>query len=219
MLLTRNSLISRLKNLDDQESWRDFFNSYWRLIYQVALKAGLSATEAEEVVQETIITIAKNIQSFQKGRAKGSFKGWLLKTTRWRIADQFRKRRSADAVLQARSADKDRTATVERIADPAGLEAIWEIEWETNLMQAAMDKARREVEPGVYQLFDLHAVQNWPAPKVAEKLDVTIHQVYHAKYKVSELIRREVERLKSAETSGLDKLNAPSVDFRPDNAL
>ncbi|MBI4661895.1 MAG: sigma-70 family RNA polymerase sigma factor, partial [Verrucomicrobia bacterium] len=33
---TRLSLIERLKNWDDQTSWQDFFNTYWRLIYGVA---------------------------------------------------------------------------------------------------------------------------------------------------------------------------------------
>ena len=34
-LPTRQTLLSRLKNWDDQSSWREFFNLYWRLIYGV----------------------------------------------------------------------------------------------------------------------------------------------------------------------------------------
>src|SRR5207253_1135041 len=37
---TRRSLLSRLKDWDNEDSWRDFFNTYWRLIYDFALKAG-----------------------------------------------------------------------------------------------------------------------------------------------------------------------------------
>ena len=44
LIPTRRSLLSRLCDLGDQESWSDFFQSYWRLIYEVALKAGLSDT-------------------------------------------------------------------------------------------------------------------------------------------------------------------------------
>ena len=46
------------------------------------------------MVQETVITVSKNITKYE--RAAGSFKGWLLHITRWRIADQFRKRAPAD---------------------------------------------------------------------------------------------------------------------------
>ena len=46
---TRRSLLSRLKNREDQESWQDFFDTYWKLVYGVAIKAGLTDQEAQEV--------------------------------------------------------------------------------------------------------------------------------------------------------------------------
>src|SRR2546426_10707649 len=92
---TRHSLLARLKDWGDQTSWQDFFDTYWRLIYNVAAKAGLTDTEAEEVVQETVITVAKKISEFKADPARGSFSAWLMHTTRWRIADQFRKRQKA----------------------------------------------------------------------------------------------------------------------------
>src|SRR5262245_3171643 len=78
LLPTRWSLLSRLKNWDDQESWQEFFDTYWRLIYSVAVKAGLSDVEAQDVVQETVITVAKKLEQFKTDPAHGSFKGWLL---------------------------------------------------------------------------------------------------------------------------------------------
>src|SRR6266566_1173182 len=91
-LATRRSLLSRLKESNAQESWRQFFDAYWRLIYTTALGAGLTDSEAQEVVQETLLTVARKIKSFRYDPAVGSFKGWLLTIVRWRIADQFRKR-------------------------------------------------------------------------------------------------------------------------------
>src|ERR1700704_35998 len=73
LLPTRYSLLSRLQNWEDQESWRVFFDTYWRLIYSVALKSGLTQTEAEEVVQETVICVAKDIQKFKRDPQRGSF--------------------------------------------------------------------------------------------------------------------------------------------------
>ncbi len=62
-LSTRWSLLTRLKNWDDQESWKEFFDTYWRLIYNVAIKAGLSDAEAQDVVQETVLTVAEKLRS------------------------------------------------------------------------------------------------------------------------------------------------------------
>jgi len=43
---TRQSLLSRLKRWDDQESWRDFFDTYWKFFNSVAVKSGLSDDDA-----------------------------------------------------------------------------------------------------------------------------------------------------------------------------
>src|SRR2546425_2512059 len=94
---TRHSLLNRLKDWGDQTSWQDFFDTYWQLIYNVAVKAGLSDAEAQEVVQETVIAVARKIGEFKADPARGSFSAWLMQLTRWRIADQWRKKQAATA--------------------------------------------------------------------------------------------------------------------------
>ncbi len=49
---TRDSLLSRLKDWNDRDSWKEFFETYWKLIYRTALQAGLNEAEAQDVVQE-----------------------------------------------------------------------------------------------------------------------------------------------------------------------
>src|SRR5438034_7586607 len=61
LLATRRSLVDRLGNWDDHSRWQEVFETYWKLIYSVARKAGLSDAEAQDVVQETVITVAKNV--------------------------------------------------------------------------------------------------------------------------------------------------------------
>src|SRR2546425_8473448 len=74
LLPTRWILIERLKNWDDQESWRQFFDTYWKLIYGVAIKSGLTHPEAQDVVQETVMSVCKNMPNFKADPAYGSFK-------------------------------------------------------------------------------------------------------------------------------------------------
>src|SRR5678816_1887940 len=88
-LPTRSSLLSRLRNLDDNRSWRTFFDTYWRLIYNVARKSGLSDEDAQDVVQETVIAVARKMPAFRYDASKGSFKQWLLLITRRRICDHL----------------------------------------------------------------------------------------------------------------------------------
>src|SRR5437867_11716995 len=92
LLATRRSLVDRLGNWEDQARWQEFFETYWKLIYSVARKSGLNDAEAQDVVQETVITVAKKIGKLRYDPAIGYFNGWLLNIIHWRIADQSRNR-------------------------------------------------------------------------------------------------------------------------------
>src|SRR6266542_164851 len=121
LIVTRRSLVDRLANWDDQRRWQEFFDTYRILIYSAARKSGLADAEAQEVVQATVITVAKNIDRLKYDPAVGSFKGWLLQITRWRISDQFRKREPGDP-KRPRSSDDRATATIERVPDSRGID-------------------------------------------------------------------------------------------------
>src|SRR6266581_9750029 len=92
-LETRPSLLQRLKSGDDPQSWQEFYRTYGGLIRFFAEKAGLTADEAEEVVQETAIGVARGLPEFIYDPKVCRFKTWLLNLTRWRIQDQLRKRK------------------------------------------------------------------------------------------------------------------------------
>src|SRR5262249_32780715 len=161
-------------------------------------KAGLNDSEGQEVVQETIMTVAKKIGDFQVGSTRGSFKAWLFNTTRWRITDQFRKRAPHFEPSTQRATDETgRTSTIERVPDEASLnlDKTWDHDWEHNLFEVALEKAKSAVDTLTYQMFQLHVLKEWPAAKVAETVGVKLQQVYFAKYKVSRLIKKEVKRL------------------------
>ena len=194
---TRYSLLSRLQNRDDQDSWKDFFDIYWRLIYSIALKSGLTEAEAQDAVQETIICVAKDIEKFKRDRTLGSFKGWLRNLTRWRIADQLRKREPVAPAENTPPAENASPPGLAEIPDPADadLEKIWEEEWQANLMAAAAERVKRRVREEHYQMFDLNVMRQWPASKVAKALGVNIAQVYLAKHRMLALIRKEVRLL------------------------
>jgi len=194
---TRRSLLSRLKNWDDRKSWQDFFDTYWKLIYSVARKAGLRDAEAQDVVQEVVIQVSRKIKDLKYDPARGSFRGWLLNTTRWRIADQFRKR-TPDRGGGKRGQDHARqTSTIENIPDPGGfdLDSVWEKEWQENLVDAAMARVRRKCNPRHYQIFDCYVIKDWPAKKVAKVLGVAPGQVYLAKHRIRAQVQKEIQYL------------------------
>lgn len=194
LIPTRTTLLVRLKDWQDQAGWQDFFDTYWNLIYGVAMKGGLTPAEAEDVVQETMISVAKHIPGFKYDPSIGSFKGWLLKMTRWRMTDQLRKRGPMNFQFETDGGEE----IVEQGTDGLGpeLEKLWDEEWEGNLLKAAMAKARRRVDPKQFQIFDFYVNKHWAPGKIAGMFSVPVGQIYLAKHRMTELVRQEVERLK-----------------------
>lgn len=201
LIPTRATLIQRLKNWQDQSSWQEFFDIYWKLIYGVARQSGMTDAEAQDVVQDTLISVARHMPAFKYDPAIGSFKTWLLNMTRWRIVDQVRKR----APAAAHSASDDTatgTRTIDRIVDPASqhLDKLWDAEWEKNLLAAAVDRVKRRLDPQKFQIFDCYVNREWPPDKVAGTFGVSVDQVYLAKHRVTEMIKDEVRRLEKETT-------------------
>jgi RNA polymerase sigma factor (sigma-70 family) len=198
LLPTRRSLIERLRDLGDQPSWREFFDIYWKLIYGAAIRAGLSDQEAEDVVQETVIGVARKMESFCYDPSVCSFKGWLMHVTRCRIADQFRRRRPQNVPLAAPRADTTAETTL-NLHDPAAdvLEGIWNEEWQKNLVDVAMDRVRRQANPEHYQIFHLHAVKGLGVRDVAKLTGASLPKVYVTYHRIAKLVKAEVRRLET----------------------
>jgi RNA polymerase sigma-70 factor (ECF subfamily) len=194
---TRKSLIARLDNWEDQRTWDEFYQTYWRLIYSVAIKSGLRSEEAFDCVQETILSIAKQSKKKLYDPAQGSFKTWLMNMTRWRINDQFRKRKK-DTAMAGGAFDEDRkTAIIDRVEDPKGdvLDRLWSVEWKKNLADAALARVKAQVSPKQYQIFDYYVVKQWDASKVQDHLGVSMAQVYLAKHRVGSVLKKELAKL------------------------
>ncbi len=194
---TRKSLIARLDNWEDQKTWDEFYQTYWRLIYSVAIKAGLRPEEAFDCVQETILSIAKQSKKKLYDPEQGSFKTWLMNMTRWRINDQFRKRKKDTAMTGGEWEDDRKTAVIDRVEDPNGdvLSRLWDVEWKKNVAEAALARVKAQVSPKQYQIFDFYVIRQWDAQKVQQKLNVSMAQVYLAKHRVGAVLKKELAKL------------------------
>ncbi|MHB1308922.1 MAG: RNA polymerase sigma factor [Limisphaerales bacterium] len=224
-IATRASLLVRLKDRGDQASWQEFFDTYWRLIYSVARKAGLSEDEAQDVVQETVIAVAQNVGALHYDPKVCSFKTWMLQVTRWRISDRFRQRQreaaglgrqihrirspgASDPAAPASDEADDGTGTLDGLPDPAAvdLERIWDAEWRQSTIQAALESVRQQITPEQFQLFHLYAIKQLPVKQVARTAGVSVGSVYLAKFRVGALFKKEIERL---EAMGVGRGGAP----------
>jgi RNA polymerase sigma factor (sigma-70 family) len=189
LIPTRATLIGRLKNWKDQSSWQEFFDTYWKLIYGVARKAGLNDVEAQEVLQATMASVAEQMPEFRYDPRLGSFKAWLLNLTRLEIVSRSLKRRSSSGQAGNRKPSEQ--------SDPPGptIDRMWETEWQRNLADAAVTNVRRRLNPKEYQIYDFCVNKNWSPEKVATAFGVSVDEVRGAVASVKGMIEAERARL------------------------
>jgi RNA polymerase sigma-70 factor (ECF subfamily) len=200
LLATRRTLLSRLRNLGDDASWQQFFDLYWRLIYSVATKAGLSDAEAQDAVQETFIAVSQTMPTFDYKPETCGFRAWLRHLAKKKIADQFRRRGRHPRQAGEDDAGTAVTPPIEEIPDPASLnlEAVWDAEFDRRLYEAALEKVKAKVNPQQFQIYDLYVQRELPVGEVVRLLHRNRAQVYLAKHRITQLIKAELARLKKA---------------------
>jgi RNA polymerase sigma factor (sigma-70 family) len=206
---TRPSLLHRLQTGDDTQSWQEFYHTYGGLIRAFAFKAGLTDDEAEEVVQETAISVARNLPGFTYDPKVCAFKTWLLNLTTWRIKDRLRQRQRTPQARGASAAPgpsaerapsgegTSLTSTIDRVPDPVMPEfgAEWDAAYEKTLFERALEVVKDEIDLKQFQIFDLYVLREWPASEVARTLGVSVARVYLTKHRVAKRIQDELRRL------------------------
>lgn len=194
-LRTRPTLLFRLRDWRDEATWTEFYRLYHSFIFGCARRAGLSHADAEEVTQDVFKRVAETIHEFESDPSRGTFRGWLLNLTRWRIADRFRSRKPHEKPGgQSGSHDDDRTATIERQPAEEGPD-VWEAEWQRSLLDAALDRLARRVPAKQFQIFDLYRRQDWGVMRVSRELGVNPATVYVVSHRLTKQLKTEIARL------------------------
>ncbi len=197
-LLTRPSLLLRVREWQDTASWNEFHRLYRRLVYGRARRSGLSHDDAEDVAQDVFKRVAETIREFEFDANKGSFRGWLMKLTHWRIADQFERRQKLPPQSQASAASDEmgtRTGTMNRIPSPEAEEDEWDREWQQHLLAAAAERIAKQVKPRHFQVFELYVRQQWPVLQVSAELGINPASVYVIGHRLTKLLKVEVAKL------------------------
>jgi RNA polymerase sigma factor (sigma-70 family) len=193
-VLTRPSLLARIKDTGDRQAWAEFVDIYAPLIYGFALKQGLQDADAADLTQEVLGAVARSAARLDYDPARGTFRGWLFRVVRNELADFGAARR------RHRPGSGD-TAVKRRLEEePAPSEdevAAWEREYERQLFALACEQVRRDFQESTWQAFWLTAIQGKSGKDVAGLLGMTTAAVYLAKRRVTERLREQIEYLRT----------------------
>ncbi len=185
---TRKSLLFRLSESSQDESWAEFVAIYEPLIYRVARAKGLQHADAEDIVQEVFASVEKAIDRFDSD--KGSFRGWLCRITRNLTINFLTRDKSVrgtgdtecHSLLQQQAMVEEETLT------------MFQLEHRREVFQWTAKRVRKHFREDTWQAFWLTGVNNLSIEEAAKKLEKTPGAIRIARCRVLDRFQKEVAK-------------------------
>jgi RNA polymerase sigma-70 factor (ECF subfamily) len=191
---TRSTLLARVRDLQDQEAWREFVDRYAPRIYNWCRGKNLQEADAADVTQGVLGRLVTAMQAFRYDPAQGSFRGWLKTVTNNAVRDFIRGLSRPDRG----SGDTHVSQYLQLFQAPeavSDLQSELEAGAETELLREAEERVRAIIQPETWECYRLTALGGLAAAEAASQLGVPVAKVYVSKSRVLKLLKREVARL------------------------
>ena len=189
---TSTTLLEGLRNHDDRSAWQRFSDRYQPILAATMRHAGLRDSDAQDAIQETLIAF---LEAYRKGkyeRNKGRLRSWLVGIAINKIREVRRRlARREQQPLQ----DSDGAMVLDIAVDEDSLSQVFSDEWERSVMAECLRQVQAQVEQRTFEAFRLFALEDWPAERVAEHLEMSRDTVYVHKGRVLTKLREIRERL------------------------
>lgn len=191
-LVTRASLLVRLRDGSNHDAWHEFLKLYSPLIYGFLRNRGLQDADAADLLQEVLRSVSSSIHRLDYDHQKGGFRAWLFTITRNRLSTFLTSRRSQTQGSGDTGQHDLLTAHPEQVG---AIEEEWEREYQRQLAWQAMQAIQPEFENTTWQAFWMTAVEGLSAADVRDRIGLSTGAIYVARSRVLARLKVEVERL------------------------
>jgi RNA polymerase sigma factor (sigma-70 family) len=193
---TRLSLLLRMRDLRDAQSWREFVECYAPRVFDWCRKFGLQDADAADATQSVLLKLVDQLKQFEYDQRRGLFRSWLKTITRNVALDlqrEWRKKRMGALAGMLADLPDDQPFPEDEL-----FEAV-EAAWREDVLRLAETRVRLRIQPGNWQAYWLCCRENLSAANVATQLGLTVSDVYVAKSRVLKQLRIEISRLSPQE--------------------
>ena len=190
---TRATLIMRVQNQHDEESWEEFVHVYRRYIYAIIRSMNISEHDTEDILQQVLINLWNSLPKMEYEKIN-RFRSWLSTVTKNCVTDFIRKRTRDSKRLE--KAGQDETLTYLRAIRLPEINAIAEREWEIHLTNLALENIEPLFSGKAVEAFRL-TLQGKSVEEVSSELDLKTNSVYRLKNRVKERLIQEIRHLRS----------------------
>ena len=175
---THPSLLLRVRDHGDHESWQTFHARYGHLLYRYARSRGATHDDAQDVAQEVLLQFVRTVERFEYDAAKGRFRAYLRAAVVHEMARHARRRDRQPPGLDPRCFD---FVAAERKADD---DEDWQAEWRLGRLRWTVQDIAAEFDATTLKAFEMHVLAGCAVAETADKLGISKWRVYRARRRV-----------------------------------
>lgn len=187
---TRASLILRLQDAADVAAWDSFESIYGPVVLRVAARQGLQPADAENVVQEVLLRVAKSVNNWLSNSSRGPFRAWLIRIARNEAARLL----TRPSTRPWGHGGSSGVQFGDIIADDFELQSELELEYRRELFLWAAEQVRSSVEEQTWLAFWLTQVEGMSVPEAANRLRVKSGNIYFGRSRVMNRLKLVIQQ-------------------------
>jgi RNA polymerase sigma-70 factor (ECF subfamily) len=192
MIATSQSLLERLRDRADEQSWQRLLTVYEPWLRGWLSRHELQPADVEDVLQDILVVVSNKLPDFVHSGQPGAFRTWLRTILTNRVRHFLRERRHRQAVV----APQPLSDWLEQLEDAdSALSRQWDLEHDQQLVRRLLASIQAEFSSTTWQVFRMLVLEDRPAAEVAQRFGLTANSVYIAKSRVLARLRVEVRGL------------------------
>jgi RNA polymerase sigma-70 factor (ECF subfamily) len=189
---TSVSLLERLSLQPDEDTWKRFVDLYVPLIRGWLRRYEVTQQDAEDLAQEVLTVVVRELTDFRHNQQPGAFRNWLRTVTVNRLRELWRTRRGRAAA----TGDSAVAQMLDQLADPnSSLSRLWDQQHDQHVARRLMELIQPQFEPKTWQAFRRVVLDGMKAAEVARELHLSVNAVLLAKSRVLSRLRQEMQGL------------------------
>jgi RNA polymerase sigma-70 factor (ECF subfamily) len=177
-----------LRDRADAEAWQRLVDLYSPLLSAWLRRHALQDADVDDLVQEVLVTVAREAPKFQHSGRPGAFRSWLRTILANRLREFWRGRR----LRPTATGESDFIAFLDQLEDrDSGISRLWDQEHDQHIVRRLLAMIEPQFASSTWQAFRRVVLDGARPDAVAADLGLTVNAVFIAKSRVLQRLRQE----------------------------
>ena len=182
---TRQTLLQKIKDVHNEDSWNEFVEIYRPYIYVIIKNLGVPTDEIEDHVQSTLLICWQKLPDFNYDPDKGRFRYWLSRIAKFTVSNHIRK--------YSRRSELDEQLEIPSSLEPE-IEEISDREWKVFISKMAWVNLKDDLTDNARLCFEALMAGEGVA-SIAERLEMKENTISQNKKRIEAKMFKEIQRL------------------------